>query len=54
MATATTDPVRLPPALPLPKLVQSVLFLTSLQYSVVPRLSRHYGGPVHHQPAGLR
>ena len=45
MATATTDPVRLPPALPLPKLVQSVLFLTSLQYSVVPRLSRHYGGP---------
>src|ERR1700735_1928479 len=45
MATATTDLVRLPPALPLPKLVQSVLFLTSLQYSVVPRLSRHYGGP---------
>src|ERR1700719_943968 len=45
MATATTDPVRMPPALPLPKLVQSVLFLTSLQYSVVPRLSRHYGGP---------
>ena len=45
MATATTDPVRLPPALPLPKLVQSVLFLTSLQYSVVPQLSRHYGGP---------
>src|SRR3984893_13461010 len=45
MATATTDPVRMPPALPLPKLVQSVLFLTSLQYSVAPRLSRHYGGP---------
>src|ERR1700689_3057452 len=45
MGTATPDPVRLPPALPLPKLVQSVLLLTSLQYSVVPRLSRHYGGP---------
>ncbi|MFZ1163213.1 cytochrome P450 [Mycobacterium sp.] len=45
MATATTDPVRLPPALRLPKIVTSVLFLTSLQYSVAPRLSRHYGGP---------
>ena len=45
MATATTDPVRLPPALRLPKLVQSVLFLTSLQFSIAPRLSRHYGGP---------
>ncbi|MDT5203793.1 MAG: hypothetical protein QOD34_429, partial [Mycobacterium sp.] len=45
MATATTDPVRMPPALRLPKLVQSVLFLTSLQYSVAPWLSRHYGGP---------
>ena len=45
MATATTDPVRLPPLLRLPKFVTSVLFLTSLQYSVAPRLSRHYGGP---------
>jgi cytochrome P450 len=45
MATATTDPVRLPPALRLPKIVQSVLFLTSLQFSIAPRLSRHYGGP---------
>lgn len=45
MATATTDPVRLPPALRLPKFITSVLFLTSLQYSVAPRLSRHYGGP---------
>ena len=54
MATATTDPVRLPPTLRLPKLVQSVLFLTSLQYSVIPRLSRHYGGPVHDQSADLR
>src|ERR1700721_4001455 len=45
MATATTDPVRLPPALPLPKLVQSVLFLTSLQYSAAPPLTRYYGGP---------
>ena len=32
MATATTDPVRLPPALRLPKMVQAVLFLTALQY----------------------
>jgi cytochrome P450 len=45
MATATTEPVRLPPALRLPKIVQAVLFLTALQYSVAPRLSRHYGGP---------
>jgi hypothetical protein len=46
MATATTDPVRLPPALRLPKLVTSVIFLTSLQYSVAPWLSRHYCGPM--------
>ncbi|BBX45794.1 cytochrome P450 [Mycobacterium cookii] len=45
MATATTEPVRLPPALRLPKMVQAVLFLTALQYRVAPRLSRHYGGP---------
>ena len=30
MATATTEPVRLPPALRLPKMVQAVLFLTAL------------------------
>ncbi|MGA9488836.1 MAG: cytochrome P450 [Mycobacterium sp.] len=45
MATATTEPVRLPPALRLPKMVQAVLFLTALQYRVAPSLSRHYGGP---------
>ena len=36
MATATTDPVRLPPALRLPKIVQAALFLTSLQFSTHP------------------
>jgi cytochrome P450 len=45
MATATTEPVRLPPALRLPKIVQGVMFLTALQYRVAPALSRHYGGP---------
>jgi cytochrome P450 len=45
MATATTEPVRLPPALRLPRVVQAVLFLTALQYRVAPSLSRHYGGP---------
>jgi cytochrome P450 len=45
MATATTDPVRLPPALRLPRIAQGVLFTTALQYRVVPSLSRHFGGP---------
>jgi cytochrome P450 len=45
MATATTEPVRLPPALRAPKIVQGVMFLTALQYRVAPALSRHYGGP---------
>ncbi len=45
MATATTEPVRLPPELRAPKIVQGVVFLTALQYRVAPRLSRHYGGP---------
>jgi cytochrome P450 len=45
MAMATTEPVRLPPALRAPKVVQGVIFLTALQYRVAPALSRHYGGP---------
>ena len=45
MATATTDPARLPPALRLPKVVQAVLFATALQYRIAPSLSRHFGGP---------
>jgi cytochrome P450 len=45
MATATTEPVRLPPALRLPKMAQAAVFLTALQYWMVPRLYRHYGGP---------
>jgi cytochrome P450 len=45
MATATTEPVRLPPALRVPKIVQGVIFLTALQYRVAPALSRRYGGP---------
>jgi cytochrome P450 len=45
MATATTEPVRLPPVLRVPKIVQGVIFVTSLHYRVAPALSRHYGGP---------
>jgi cytochrome P450 len=43
MATATTDPVRLPPGPRVPKVVQSVAFLTARQ-RVVAALSRRYGG----------
>jgi cytochrome P450 len=42
MATATTEPVRLPPGPKVPKIVQGVVFFTALQYRVVPGLSRHY------------
>ena len=45
MATATTEPVRLPPGPRVPKIVQGVLFVTPLQYRIAPGLSRHYGGP---------
>jgi cytochrome P450 len=45
MATATAEPVRLPPGPRVPKIVQGVLFVTPLQYRVAPGLSRHYGGP---------
>jgi len=45
MATATTEPVRLPPGPRVPKIVQGIVFATPLQYRVAPGLSRHYGGP---------
>src|SRR3984957_18453059 len=45
MATGATDLVRVAPALPLAELAPGALFLTSVPYSVVPGLSRHYGGP---------
>jgi cytochrome P450 len=44
MATATTEPVRLPPGPRVPKIVQGVMFATALQFRVAPRLSRHYRG----------
>jgi cytochrome P450 len=42
MATVTTEPVRLPPALRLPKTVQGIAFLIS-HSAVVPALGRRYG-----------
>lgn len=42
MATATNEPVRLPPGPRVPKSVQGIVFFTALQYRVVPALSRHY------------
>ncbi|HEY2086702.1 MAG TPA: cytochrome P450 [Mycobacterium sp.] len=44
MATATTDPVRLPPGPRVPKIVQGFTFVSPLQYRIAPVLSRHYGG----------
>ena len=43
MATATTEPVRLPPGPRIPKIVQGIAFLTA-QCEVVPVLGRRYGG----------
>jgi hypothetical protein len=43
MATATTEPVRLPPGPRIPKTVQGIAFLTAL-CEVVPALGRRYGG----------
>jgi cytochrome P450 len=43
MATATTEPVRLPPGPRVPKTVQGIAFLTAL-CEVVPVLGRRYGG----------
>jgi cytochrome P450 len=51
MPVATTDPVRLPPRLPIPKVVQGTGFaiasyrMFGALYRVVRALSRHYGGP---------
>jgi len=45
MATATTEPVRLPPGPRIPKVIQGGLFLTALQYKVGPAWSRRYDGP---------
>jgi cytochrome P450 len=42
MATATTEPVRLPPGPRIPKTVQGIAFLTAL-CEVVPALGRRYG-----------
>jgi cytochrome P450 len=42
MATATTEPVRLPPGPRVPKLLQGIAFLTAL-CEVVPALNRRYG-----------
>ena len=42
MATATTEPVRLPPGPRIPKIVQGIVFLTAL-CEVVPALGRRYG-----------
>ena len=42
MAEATTDPVRLPPTVPLPKLVTAVAFLTAGSRTIKV-LSRRYG-----------
>ena len=45
MATATNEPVRLPPGPRMPKLFQGIVFLTSLQYRMGPVWGRRYGGP---------
>jgi cytochrome P450 len=42
MATATTEPLRLPPALRMPKVVQGFVFFTPLQFRVLPALNRRY------------
>jgi cytochrome P450 len=42
MATATTEPVRLPPGPRIPKTIQGIAFLTAL-CEVVPALGRRYG-----------
>ena len=42
MAVATTDPVRLPPALRLPRLAQGIAFLVA-RHRMVTALGKHYG-----------
>ena len=44
MATATTEPVRLPPGPRIPKTIQGIAFFTAL-CEVVPVLGRRYGSP---------
>ena len=44
MATATTEPVRLPPGPRIPKIVPTMVILTAMQHRVVPVLGRRYGG----------
>ena len=43
MATATTEPVRLPPGPRIPKIVQGIVLLTALQHRWFLRLGRRYG-----------
>jgi cytochrome P450 len=43
MATATTEPVRLPPGPRIPKIIQGIVLVSALQYRVAPGLSRRYG-----------
>src|SRR5690242_9470368 len=43
MATATSEPVRLPPGPRIPKIVQGIVLVSALQYRVAPGLSRRYG-----------
>ena len=43
MATATTEPVRLPPGPRIPKIVQLSVILTAAQHRWVPALGRRYG-----------
>jgi cytochrome P450 len=44
MATATTEPVRLPPGPRIPKIVPLIVILTAIQHRWVPALGRRYGG----------
>jgi cytochrome P450 len=44
MATATTEPVRLPPGPRIPKIVLAIVIMTASQHRWVPVLGRRYGG----------
>jgi cytochrome P450 len=44
MATATTEPVRLPPGPRIPRIVQAIVIMTASQHRWVPALGRRYGG----------
>ena len=45
MATATNEPVRLPPGPRMPKVFQGIVFLTALQYRMGPVWGRRFGSP---------